>query len=123
MTLSVKFHVRGGGRAPRAPVVKKAKKKKFLDNFVVSAGMWCLYCRIKSGRGMVSRRMLEHLLLMFVCRTTCTSLYSGYLPIDCSGDYAYQLFDLSGLLGVCRPLRKNISILLLLFYLLQRTLV
>jgi hypothetical protein len=72
-----------------------------------AAGMWCLYCRIKSGRGMVSRRMLEHLLLMFVCRTTCTSLYSGYLPIDCSGDYAYQLFDLSGLLAVCAAIKES----------------
>merc|ERR1719386_564661 len=46
----------------------------------------------------ISSRTLEMFVLTFLFRLPCTILRNGYLPVDRSGDWVYQVADFSSLL-------------------------
>jgi hypothetical protein len=53
----------------------------------------------KSVKG-ISSRMLEMYLLHLCTRLTSTCLKNGYIPVDATGDYVYQLCDFGSLMLV-----------------------
>lgn len=49
------------------------------------------------GFGMLSMKSLQLYVVVYVMRLACTLFNEGYLPIDCSGDWAYQGADILSL--------------------------
>jgi len=80
---------------------------KFSAIITLGAAVQCLgFCllrlKIRKQKGVmgISSRTLQMFLVMYVFRLYSTLQYNGYLPVDRSGDWAYQAIDVVAL-GVC----------------------
>jgi len=86
---------------------------KFLTDFTFSAlitlaaavqclGFCLLRLQIRKQRGAqgISSRALQLYVVMYGCRLFSTLQYNGYLPVDRTGDWVYQLTDLAALIVV-----------------------
>jgi len=57
--------------------------------------------------GMISTKSLQLYIPVYVLRLSCTLFNEGYLPIDRSGDWAYQVADIASLgIVICLLLRS-----------------
>jgi len=59
--------------------------------------------------GCVSIKSLQLYVPVYVLRLSCTLFNEGYLPIDSSGDWAYQIADIASLIVVLILLAKSID--------------
>lgn len=59
--------------------------------------------------GTLSINMLKIYVPVYVCRLACTLFHQGYLPVDASGDWAYQAADLWSLAVVLYLLIKSVN--------------
>merc|ERR1719321_514819 len=73
---------------------------KFSAAITMGAAVQCLgFCllrlkiRKQGGAQGVSSRTLQMFLVMYLCRLFSTLQYNGYLPVDRTGDWAYQACD------------------------------
>merc|ERR1719409_2142110 len=86
---------------------------KFLTDFKFSAiitlgaavqclGFCLLRLKIRQQRGAmgISSRTLQMFAVMYACRLYSTLQYNGYLPVDRTGDWVYQLCEVAAL-AVC----------------------
>jgi len=66
---------------------------------VQAFGFYSLAEQVKTARSLagVSKKSIELFMLYLVLRLVCTCQRSGYLPVDRSGDYVYQTFDIISL--------------------------
>jgi len=64
----------------------------------------CIKVRAKKSVEGLSSKTLAMFAIYYCVRLTSTSLKNGYIPVDSSGDFMYQLMDLAGLLCVCHLL-------------------
>jgi len=60
----------------------------------------CLKVRATQSVAGLSSQTLAMFAVYYCVRLTSTSLKNGYIPVDSSGDYMYQLMDLAGLFCV-----------------------
>jgi len=77
----------------------------FSTVLTAGAGVQCLgfYMLLQKARfthsvAGISSKTLEMFVLAFLFRLPCTCLRNGYLPVDRSGDWVYQVADFSSLL-------------------------
>lgn len=70
-------------------------------------GFYTLLLKVQRQKSMagISEKTLTLYALVFICRLFSTLLYSGYLPVDRSGDFVYQLADFVSLICVLRLLQ------------------
>lgn len=80
---------------------------KFSAVITLGAAVQCLgFCllrlkvRKQKGAAGISSRTLQMFATAYVCRLFSTLQYNGYLPVDRSGDWVYQLCDVASLLIV-----------------------
>jgi len=79
--------------------------RKFSAIITLGAAVQCLgFCllrlKVRQQRGAVgiSSRTLQMFVLTYVCRLFSTLQYNGYLPVDRTGDWVYQLCEVAALL-------------------------
>jgi len=78
---------------------------KFSAIITLGAAVQCLgFCllrlKVRKQRGVVgiSSRTLQMFVLTYVCRLFSTLQYNGYLPVDRTGDWVYQMCEVVALL-------------------------
>jgi len=64
----------------------------------------CIKVRATKSVESLSSKTLSMFALYYCVRLTSTSMKNGYIPVDASGDFMYQLMDLAGLMCVCHLL-------------------
>jgi len=77
---------------------------KFSAIITIGAAVQCLgftllRLKIRTQRGVagISSRTVQLFVLAYCCRLYSTLQYNGYLPVDRSGDWAYQMCDIAAL--------------------------
>lgn len=60
--------------------------------------------RVQRSAEGVSSKMLQIYCMVFVCRLTSTCVKNGYLPMDATGDWAYQAADITSIFLVFQAL-------------------
>jgi len=85
-----------------------ASDRTFSTLITLGAAFQCLgFCllrlKIRKQKGVqgISSRTLQMFVVAYVCRLYSTLQYNGYLPVDRSGDWMYQLVDVVALLVIC----------------------
>jgi len=73
-----------------------------MSSAVQCLGFFLLALKVKQQKSVagLSRRTMEMYVIFFVFRLTSTLFKNGYLPIDRSGDWVYQLGDIGSLVIV-----------------------
>jgi len=85
----------------------KQSNRDFSAVLTLSAGIQCLGFAILTLKATASQtvagmssKSLEMFVLFFLARLTSTMFANGYIPVDRSGDFVYQMFDIVSLLLV-----------------------
>jgi len=85
-------------------VLRHFSDRDFSTVLTLGAGVQCLAFylllqKVKRQRSVagISSKMLEMYVLVFVFRLSSTLIKQGYLPVDRSGDYVYQVADIMSL--------------------------
>jgi hypothetical protein len=75
-------------------------------SFAQCFGLTLLSMKVYSTKslGGLSSKMLVMFVIHFMFRLTSTSMKNGYIPVDKSGDYVYQVLDLTSMLLCLRLL-------------------
>jgi len=85
-------------------VLRHFSDQDFSTVLTLGAGVQCLAFylllqKVKRQRSVagISSKMLEMYVLVLLCRLSSTLIKQGYLPVDRSGDYVYQVADILSL--------------------------
>lgn len=92
-------------------IAEQFSDQDFSAVLTISAAVQCLgflilllKVRMQKTAAGISSRTLEMFCVVFVFRLSSTLVKNGYIPVDRSGDWAYQAADVMSLLLVCQLL-------------------